>query len=185
MTSESASHAHPPDISARGLWKVAWPIMISRMSQSVVGLCDTQMVSALGTSAVAAASTGAMNSFAILIFPLAMIFLVSSFCSQMYGQGDVAGARRFGWYGLFLAMVMQVVCIVGIWRCRRCWASSAEARCPRIDDRVHGNPHAERWGGDRDRSAGQLFRWDGPDPPWYGGQHVPDARECVWELAAD
>lgn len=106
----AASHSHPPDISARGLWKVAWPIMISRMSQAVVGLCDTQMVSSLGTSAVAAASTGAMNSFSILIFPMAMIFLVSSFSSQMYGKGDAAGARRFGWYGLFLAMVTQVFC---------------------------------------------------------------------------
>ncbi len=60
---------------------------------------------------MAAASTGAMNSFSILIFPMAMIFLVSSFCSQMYGQGDAAGARRFGWYGLFLAMVTQLLCM--------------------------------------------------------------------------
>lgn len=111
MSLETAAHAHPPDISAKGLWRVAWPIMVSRMSQAVVGLCDTQMVSALGTSAVAAASTGAMNSFSILIFPMAMIFLVSSFCSQMYGQGDAAGARRFGWYGLFLAMVTQLLCM--------------------------------------------------------------------------
>lgn len=85
--------------------------MVSRMSQAVVGLCDAKMVSALGTTAVAAAATGAMNSFSILIFPMAMTFLISSFSSQMFGQGDATGARRFGWYGMFLAIATQIFCL--------------------------------------------------------------------------
>ncbi len=113
MTSESSTnHSLPPDVSVAALWKVAWPIMVSRMSQAVVGLCDTNMVSGLGASALAATATGAMNSFAVIIFPLAMVFLVSSFSSQLYGQGDAIGARRYGWYGLFLGLLSQVICLV-------------------------------------------------------------------------
>lgn len=107
-----ATEQHVPDVSMRSLFVIAWPIMVSRMSQAVVGLCDTQMVSSLGTSALAATSTGSMNSFAIIIFPMAMIFLVASFSSQLYGQGDLTGARRYGWYGLFLALLAQGVCLL-------------------------------------------------------------------------
>ncbi len=116
MTSTPVSHrAVPPTVTAASLWTVAWPIMVSRMSQAVVGLCDTYMVAQLGTGAIAATATGSMNSFAIVIFPMAMIFLVSSFSSQLYGQGDPAGARRYGWYGLFLALLSQGVCVLATW----------------------------------------------------------------------
>lgn len=108
----SSTQLSPPEVSPAALWKVAWPIMVSRMSQAVVGLSDTKMVAPLGSSALAATSTGAMNSFAVIIFPMAMIFLVSSFSSQMYGRGDAVGARRFGWYGLFLALLTQGFCLL-------------------------------------------------------------------------
>ncbi len=110
-TLTSAPQAHPPTVNARSLWTLAWPIMISRASQAVVGLCDALMVAPLGAKALAATSTGAMNSFTILILPLGVTFLVSSFTSQMYGQGDSVGARRFGWYGLILAGFAQAMCI--------------------------------------------------------------------------
>ena len=115
MTSTSlTNHAVPPVVSAASLWRVAWPIMVSRISQSVVNLSDVKMVAPLGTSAIAATATGGMNSFAVIIFPMAMVFLVSSFSSQMYGQGDAVGARRYGWYGLFLALLTQGLCVLAI-----------------------------------------------------------------------
>ncbi len=112
MTPDTGSPQHIPEVSVRSLFVIAWPIMVSRMSQAVVGLCDVQMVSSLGASALAATATGSMNSFAVIIFPMAMVFLVSSFSSQLYGQGDAVGARRYGWYGLFLALLAQGVCLV-------------------------------------------------------------------------
>lgn len=110
-TLSPASHAHRPSVTAWSLWTLAWPIMISRASQAIVGLCDALMVAPLGAKALAATSTGAMNSFTILILPLGVTFLVSSFTSQMYGQGDSVGARRFGWYGLILAVIAQMICL--------------------------------------------------------------------------
>jgi len=41
------------------------------------------------------------------------LFIVSSFVSQLYGQKDLVGARRYGWYGLIVAAVTQLVCMLG------------------------------------------------------------------------
>ncbi len=103
----------PPDISSPArlgtLLKLAWPVIISRSTQVVVGLADTLMVTHLGTAAMAATTTGAMNTFALVIFPFGIVFIVSSFSSQLTGAGDAAGARRFGWYGLMLAALAQLI----------------------------------------------------------------------------
>lgn len=96
------------------LLALAWPIIVSRASQTVVGLSDAIMVAELGASALAATATGATNAFTLFIFPLGVVFIVSSFSSQLFGRGDVAGARRYGWYGLIVAAATQVLCVAAI-----------------------------------------------------------------------
>ncbi|MFZ5469728.1 MAG: MATE family efflux transporter [Myxococcota bacterium] len=93
----------------RALLRLAWPIVISRASQSVIGLCDALMVAHLGEAALAATTAGALNSFAFFILPMGTVFIVSSFSSQFFGKGDLAGARRYGWYGLGVAAATQLV----------------------------------------------------------------------------
>src|SRR5688572_21637087 len=91
-----------PKATLSGLLGLAWPIIISRSTQAVVGLADALMVAHLGESALAATSAGAMNSYALFIFPMGIAFVVASFSSQLTGKGDRVGARRYGWYGLSL-----------------------------------------------------------------------------------
>ncbi len=98
----------------RELLGLAWPIVISRSTQTVVGLCDAFMVAHLGAAALAATTTGAMNTFTALILPMGICFIVSSFASQLHGAGDGVGARRYGWYGLGLAAITQLVCLCAI-----------------------------------------------------------------------
>jgi len=93
---------------------LAWPIIISRSSQVVVGLCDAVMVAHLGKAALAATTTGAFNAFALLILPMGVVFIVSSFTSQLFGSGDALGARRFGFYGLAVAGLAQVFSLLGL-----------------------------------------------------------------------
>ncbi len=90
--------------SLRTLLTLAWPIIISRASQTVVGLSDTLMVAHLGASGLAATSTGSLNAMTVLILPMGVTFIVSSYSSQLFGRGDEAGARRAGWYGLLVAL---------------------------------------------------------------------------------
>jgi len=98
----------------RGLLGLAWPIVVSRSAQVVVGISDGVMVSHLGESALAATSAGAMNAFTFFIFPMGVVFIVSSFASQLFGMGDLAGARRYGFYGLGVAAATQLLGLAGI-----------------------------------------------------------------------
>src|SRR2546422_10293848 len=102
----------PPTV--RSLLRLAWPVVVSRSSQVVVGVTDAIMVAHLGEAAIAATTTGAVNVFNLLILPMGLVFIVSSFASQFTGERDPAGARRYGWYGLGVALLAQVLCIAVI-----------------------------------------------------------------------
>jgi len=102
----------PPTV--RSLIRLAWPVVVSRSSQVVVGVTDAIMVAHLGEAAIAATTTGAVNVFNLLILPMGLVFIVSSFASQFTGERDPAGARRYGWYGLGVALLAQVLCIAVI-----------------------------------------------------------------------
>jgi MATE family multidrug resistance protein len=98
----------------RTLLTLAWPIVVSRSAQVVVGVSDAVMVAHLGATALAATTTGAMNVFSLLILPMGVVFIVSSFASQLFGMGDAAGARRYAWYGLGVAAVTQLAAVAAL-----------------------------------------------------------------------
>lgn len=100
-----------PDVSR--LLRLAWPMIVSRSTQTVIGISDALLVADLGSAAVAATGTGAFNTFAILILPMGTMSIVQSFVAQLYGKGDLPGARRYAWYGLVLALQTQLVCMLG------------------------------------------------------------------------
>lgn len=95
----------------RELLLLAWPVVVSRATQSIVGFSDAVMVSPLGNDAIAATTTGALNVFSLLIFPMGLVFIVQSFAAQLHGKGDPAGARRYALYGLVVAAALQVVAL--------------------------------------------------------------------------
>jgi MATE family multidrug resistance protein len=96
------------------LLTLAWPIVISRSSQTVIGLSDALFVAVLGDAALAAVTTGALNTMSVLIFPMGLVFIVSSFTAQLMGEGKPQDARRYGVYGLVIAVATQVVAIASI-----------------------------------------------------------------------
>lgn len=93
---------------------LAWPIVITRSAQVVVGFTDAAMVARLGESELAATTAGATNVFNILILPMGVAFIVSTYSSQRVGAGDAAGARRYGFYGLVFAAVAGLMCLAAI-----------------------------------------------------------------------
>lgn len=113
MTS-AATTPEPRRVGLGLLLQLAWPIIVSRSSQIVIGLSDALMIAELGEAALAATTTGAFNTFALLILPMGLIFIVSSFTAQLAGAGDRPGARRFGFYGLGVALITQALCFGAI-----------------------------------------------------------------------
>ena len=103
----SESPARPAPLSAanlRTLVSLAWPIVLARATQSVIGFTDALLVAPLGEDALAATTTGGLNSFAFIILPMGTAFIVQSFVAQLRGRGDLGAARRYAYYGLFLAL---------------------------------------------------------------------------------
>ncbi|UJR85677.1 MATE family efflux transporter [Sandaracinus amylolyticus] len=98
----------------RDLLVLAWPLVVSRATQTIVGLADALMVAHLGAGALAATTAGANNAFLVLILPMGCVFIVQSFASQLFGKGDVGGARRFALYGLAIALVTQIVAMLAV-----------------------------------------------------------------------
>lgn len=107
----AAARLAAPRIAVAELLSLAWPIIVSRSTQVVIGLADALMVAGLGEAALAAATAGALNAFCVLILPMGTVFIVSSFSSQLFGRGDLAGARRYGFYGLSVAGATQLACL--------------------------------------------------------------------------
>jgi MATE family multidrug resistance protein len=114
LNAAEAADASPSrlPVSLASLFTLAWPIIVSRSTQTVIGVSDAVLVADLGSVAVAATSAGGFNTFALLIFPMGILFIVSSFSSQLYGLKDLEGARRFGFYGLMVAVATQAVCML-------------------------------------------------------------------------
>ncbi len=113
-TSVPAPEGGSPVNPVRRLLRLAWPVVISRSSQVVVGVSDAIMVAHLGEAALAATTTGAANTFNLLILPMALVFIVSSFSSQFTGEGNPVAARRYGWYGLGVAFITELMCLASI-----------------------------------------------------------------------
>ena len=96
------------------LLSLAWPVVLARSTQAVMGFFDGVMVAPLGEDALAAATTGSMNAFSVAILPMGVVFIVQSFASQMAGKQDLVGARRYAWYGLILSAVTAVLGIAAL-----------------------------------------------------------------------
>lgn len=111
-----AGHAggdgRPPTLKM--LVALAWPVIISRATDAVMGFVDALMTAPLGEDALAATTAGATNAFTLAIFPMGVAFIVQSFAAQLGGRGDRAAARRYAWYGLAVAALAGVLAIAAI-----------------------------------------------------------------------
>jgi multidrug resistance protein, MATE family len=103
-----------PAVSIRRLLSLAWPVVVARSTQSVVGFSDALLSAPLGEEALAAVTTGAFNTFAFIILPMGTSLIVQSFTAQLRGRGDLEATRRFAWYSLVLAVVAGLVAICAI-----------------------------------------------------------------------
>jgi MATE family multidrug resistance protein len=98
----------------RTLLLLAWPVVLARATQSVVGFTDAWMVAPLGPDALAATTTGSLNALAFVILPMGVAFIVQSFAAQLAGQGRAGESVRYAWYGLALAAAAMLLAAAAI-----------------------------------------------------------------------
>ncbi|MCA9662390.1 MAG: MATE family efflux transporter [Myxococcales bacterium] len=98
----------------RALLSLAWPIVLARSAQAVIGFSDAAMVAPLGEDALAATTAAATNTMAVFILPMGIVFIVQSFAAQLAGKRDLDGARRYAYYALLLAALTLLLSAAAI-----------------------------------------------------------------------
>jgi multidrug resistance protein, MATE family len=100
--------------TTRLLLGLAWPIVLARATQAVVGFTDALMVAPLGEDALAAVTTGALNTLALVMLPMGTVFIVQTFAAQLRGKGELESVRRYAWYGLVIALASGIITVLAV-----------------------------------------------------------------------
>lgn len=93
---------------------VAWPIVVSMLSYTMMGVVDTLMVARLGTTEVAATGIASVAVFLTCAFGWGLCNAVKIAVSHSYGAGDRAGVLRATQQGLLLAAALGLVVMLAL-----------------------------------------------------------------------
>jgi MATE family multidrug resistance protein len=96
------------------LLALAFPMVLARITQSVITFADAMQVEHLGSGALAATATGGLNVAGFVILPQGIVFIVQSFVAQLQGSGQRAETPRFAIYGLMLAVAAGLAGLAAI-----------------------------------------------------------------------
>lgn len=101
--------------SASGrVWQLAWPTIISNLLFTVVGFMHIKIASGLGTSAVAAVTTGHRVFFLVQAILMGLSVAATAMIARYWGAGEIARAEMASWTALLLALVIAAVLSVPV-----------------------------------------------------------------------
>jgi MATE family multidrug resistance protein len=103
------NHIAVSGTSVRDVFRLAWPVMVSMLSYTAMGLVDTLFVARLGTVHLAAVGFAATLVFTSQSFGGGLMAGVRVVVAQLTGAGEHRQGTRAAWQGLWLAGVMGVV----------------------------------------------------------------------------
>jgi MATE family multidrug resistance protein len=104
MMSHEANNTEYAEGSTREVAHVAWPIVISMLSYTAMGVADTLFVGWVGKTELAAVGIATMAIFLFNSFFMGTLHGVKVISAQATGSGDSAQAVRSGWLGAALAL---------------------------------------------------------------------------------
>ena len=97
------------DLSAE-VWKLAGPVVVGMISQTLMNVVDTAMVGRLGAVALAATGLGGLLSWMVLGTLGGLATGVQAISARRYGEGDPLAAGKVLDNGIFIALVVGSVC---------------------------------------------------------------------------
>ncbi len=125
MDGDSASSLSVPAVGTRkatisrqelvqAIWQLAWPVIVTLLLESLVGLVDTLMVGRLGANAVAAVGVGAQILNSVSIAMTAVGTGTLALVARSIGAGQRDFAERVVAQSLIAAFVLSCVCIAPV-----------------------------------------------------------------------
>ncbi len=117
MTNEplSARNTSPYETSLKYMLKLAWPMVVTNISFTVMQFVDTRMVAELGTNELAAILPAGLLSFIPSSFALGMITSINTFVSQSLGRGQKKDCSSYCWQVIYIGLLYSFICLAAIW----------------------------------------------------------------------
>jgi MATE family multidrug resistance protein len=95
-----------PEGSYREVIGIAWPIVVSMLSYTFMGLADTLIVGQLGTTELAAVGLATTATFTLTCFGMGALQAVKIVAAQAHGAGRPERVHQVAYQGLLVAFVI-------------------------------------------------------------------------------
>ena len=109
-----ATRQDQPLKASSSVWRLAWPTIISNLLFTTVGFMHIKIVAGLGTSAVAAVTTGHRVFFLIQAILMGVSVAATALIARSWGAGDVQQAERIHWSAMGLALTLAAALSIPI-----------------------------------------------------------------------
>ena len=104
-SSQTGEPGSRPEAS-RSVWRLAWPTIVSNLLFTGVGFAHIKIVAGIGTSAVAAVTTGHRVFFLIQAILMGVSVAATALIARSWGAGQAKQAEIITWTSLLLSLVL-------------------------------------------------------------------------------
>jgi len=110
----SASPTNKPFSTSRYVWRLAWPTIVSNLLFTTVGFVHIKIVAQLGTTSVAAVTTGHRVFFLVQAILMGISVATTAMVARSWGAQQVRQAELVSWASLVLAVIAAAVLSIPI-----------------------------------------------------------------------
>ncbi|MEQ8802333.1 MAG: MATE family efflux transporter, partial [Haliea sp.] len=114
MEGETTPAVGKRESASRRVWQLAWPTIISNLLFTVVGFMHIKIAAGLGTSAVAAVTTGHRVFFLVQAILMGLSVAATAMVARYWGAGEIARAEMASWTALLLALLIAALLSVPV-----------------------------------------------------------------------
>ena len=105
----TAATSDNPASASRSVWRLAWPTILSNLLFTTVGFMQIKIVAQLGTSSVAAVTTGQRIFFLVQALLMGVSVAATALIARSWGAQDFRQAEVVSWTSLVMSMALAVL----------------------------------------------------------------------------
>jgi MATE family multidrug resistance protein len=94
------------------VWQIAWPAVLTMMSQTAMSFTDAAMVGRLGAVELAGVGLAGTLVWGLYSFFNGLVNGVNTFVAQDYGAGRCSGIGRMTWQGIYISLFSGATLLV-------------------------------------------------------------------------
>ncbi len=105
----SARTPEKPTSTSRSVWSLAWPTILSNLLFTTVGFMQIKIVAQLGTSSVAAVTTGQRIFFLVQALMMGISVATTALIARSWGAQDIRKAELVSWTSLIMSVTLAAL----------------------------------------------------------------------------